>query len=310
MAKGFFINLQKCMGCRGCQVACKRYHDLGPTDADITATIGKTLIHRSNWTSPADRDIDTWLLIDFQDVGTDADFEWRFVRTGCRHCENPGCIPACPADAITKDSNGAVTVDAGKCIGCKSCTIGQGLEGKIELGCPFNVPRYGVRNVSGEDKTIMAKCAMCKDRLDVGKLPACVETCPTGAISFGDKATMLADAKASGLTVYGESLNTDSTLDPNISVYYATDVALDNYDATIFPTSVTVPVAAEVTGDDDDDDGFPTWGYGAIAAGAVGVVAIGGYALYKRKQAVADEEDEDDEEEEEEEKPKKKGGKK
>ena len=310
MAKGFMVDVTKCIGCRGCQVACKRYHDLGPNDDDIKATIGKTLVHRENWTSPADKDADTWLLIEFQSITDDnGDFMWRFIRTGCRHCENPGCVPACPAGAITRDATtGAVTTDAGKCIGCESCTIGKGLEGYIELGCPFNVPRYGSKDVGGETKKVMAKCAMCLDRLRKGQDPACVQTCPTGALTFGDKATMLANAKATGLNAYGESLNTDATLDPKISVFYASDEPFTKYNAALFPP--TVEVIQPEAGDDDDDteDGFPTWGYAAIAAGAVAVIAIGGYALYKRKQAVEEEEDDDDDDDEP--PKKKKGGKK
>jgi formate dehydrogenase iron-sulfur subunit len=288
-------------------VACKRYHDLGPDDDDIKATLGSTLVHNSKWTSPKDRDADTWLLIDFQEM-TDAngEFKWRFVRTGCRHCEQPGCIEACPKDAITKDATtGAVTTDAGLCIGCKSCTEGQGLEGYIDLGCPFDIPRYGVKTVGTEDKTVMAKCAMCKDRLDKNLEPACAQTCPVGAITFGDKATMLSNAKATDLNVYGESLNDDAALDPGISVYYASDEDFSKYDAAIFPTTAEFKTKKE---EDDGEDGFPTWGYAAIAAGAVAVVAIGGYALYKRKEAVAEEEDDDDDDDDD--KKKKKGGKK
>jgi formate dehydrogenase iron-sulfur subunit len=301
MAKGFLIDLSKCMGCRGCQVACKRYHDLGPTDDDIKATIGKTLIHRSNWTSPADRDADTWLLINFVEMTDDAgDFKWRFVRTGCRHCENPGCVTSCPVGAITKDATtGAVVTDAGKCIGCESCTIGQGLEDRIPMGCPFNVPRYGSKTVSGEAKKIMAKCSMCNDRLAVGLNPACADTCPTGAIQFGEKSAMLTAAEATGLTIYGkDALNADSKLDPGISIYYTSDEPLNKYDVGMFPEKVAVPLAADgVTTpipDDDDDTGkeeiFPTLGAGAIAAGAVAVAAIGGFALYKRKLKIIEEE--------------------
>ncbi len=101
--------------------------------------------------------------------GSYPDVTRTFLSLSCRHCAKPPCASACPTGAITRRSeDGIVAVDTGKCIGCRTC-----LE-----ACPFGVPRYA------EDGT-MQKCDMCLDRLAVGQRPICVETCPTGALSWG-----------------------------------------------------------------------------------------------------------------------------
>lgn len=196
--KGFLIDVTKCIGCRACQVACKRYHDLGPDDAEVQAAFADanrtTFLHTADWTNPPDRDANTWLLIKFKELDDSGEFMWRFLRDGCKHCLNPQCIQACPQDAITKDTeHGAVTTDAGKCIGCESCIVGKGLEGRVDLGCRFDVPRYG--KPGDYDETVMGKCSMCLDRVQDGLIPACAHTCPTGAITFGDRAAMLTEAE-------------------------------------------------------------------------------------------------------------------
>src|SRR5699024_2857250 len=88
----------------------------------------------------------------------------------------PGCLKACPSEgAIIQYANGIVDFQSEHCIGCGYC----------QSGCPFNVPR-----ISKEDNRAY-KCTLCVDRVAVGQEPACVKTCPTGAIRFGTKQDML-----------------------------------------------------------------------------------------------------------------------
>jgi formate dehydrogenase iron-sulfur subunit len=85
-----------------------------------------------------------------------------------------GCLAACPSPgAIIKHANGIVDFDQDHCIGCGYCIT----------GCPFNIPR-----ISQKDHKAY-KCTLCSDRVAVGLEPACVKTCPTGAIVFGTKET-------------------------------------------------------------------------------------------------------------------------
>jgi formate dehydrogenase iron-sulfur subunit len=102
--------------------------------------------------------------------------QWLIVKDGCLHCAEPGCLKACPAPgAIIQYSNGIVDFKQENCIGCGYC----------QAGCPFNIPRYGVKDSKAY------KCTLCSDRVSVGLEPACIKACPTQALSFGSKEDML-----------------------------------------------------------------------------------------------------------------------
>jgi formate dehydrogenase iron-sulfur subunit len=106
--------------------------------------------------------------------------EWLIRKDGCMHCADPGCLKACPQPgAIIQYANGIVDFQSEHCIGCGYCVA----------GCPFDVPR-----ISKKDNKAY-KCTLCVDRVSVGQEPACVKTCPTGAINFGSKADMLVQAE-------------------------------------------------------------------------------------------------------------------
>ena len=103
--------------------------------------------------------------------------EWLIRKDGCMHCEDPGCLKACPAPgAIVQYSNGIVDFVHENCIGCGYCV----------KGCPFNIPR-----ISQVDHKAY-KCTLCSDRVAVGQEPACAKACPTHCISFGTKEEMVA----------------------------------------------------------------------------------------------------------------------
>jgi formate dehydrogenase iron-sulfur subunit len=110
----------------------------------------------------------------------DGNLEWLIRKDGCMHCADPGCLKACPAPgAIVQYSNGIVDFHEENCIGCGYCIT----------GCPFNIPR-----ISKMDNKAY-KCTLCSDRVSVGLEPACVKTCPTGAIVFGSKTDMIDHAE-------------------------------------------------------------------------------------------------------------------
>ena len=102
--------------------------------------------------------------------------EWLIRKDGCMHCDDPGCLKACPAPgAIVQYSNGIVDFVQENCIGCGYCV----------KGCPFNIPRIS----KVDDKAY--KCTLCSDRVAVGQVPACAKACPTQAITFGTKDEMI-----------------------------------------------------------------------------------------------------------------------
>ncbi len=161
------IDVSKCIGCKACQSACLEWNDLrddiginhGSHDnpPDLTPN-SLTVMRFTEWMNPETSSL-----------------EWLIRKDGCMHCEDPGCLKACPAPgAIVQYSNGIVDFVHENCIGCGYCVT----------GCPFNIPR-----ISKVDNKAY-KCTLCSDRIAVGQGPACAKACPTQAIVFGTKDEM------------------------------------------------------------------------------------------------------------------------
>lgn len=165
------IDVSICIGCKACQVACSEWNDLRD---DVGENFGV-------YDNPRDLSPQTWTLMRFDEhVNEQGKLEWLIRKDGCMHCEDPGCLKACPQPgAIVQYANGIVDFQSEHCIGCGYCVA----------GCPFDVPR-----ISEKDHKAY-KCTLCSDRVAVGQEPACVKTCPTGAISFGTKDDMLIKAE-------------------------------------------------------------------------------------------------------------------
>jgi formate dehydrogenase iron-sulfur subunit len=160
------IDTTKCIGCKACQVACMEWNDLRD---EIGTNIGQ-------YQNPHDLSASTWTLMRFAEVeNPKGDLEWLIRKDGCMHCEDPGCLKACPAPgAIVQYANGIVDFHEENCIGCGYCIA----------GCPFDIPR-----ISKKDHKVY-KCTLCSDRVAVGLEPACIKACPTGALVFGTKSDM------------------------------------------------------------------------------------------------------------------------
>jgi carbon-monoxide dehydrogenase iron sulfur subunit len=100
----------------------------------------------------------------------------------CHHCDPAPCMLACLPGAIFRDSDtGTVLIDPDLCINCASCA----------MACPFGVLRYHQDWVAPSAKTIAQKCDNCLDRQHIGLVPACVEVCKTGALTFEESDTAL-----------------------------------------------------------------------------------------------------------------------
>ena len=161
------IDVSKCIGCKACQTACMEWNDLRQEPGENVGV----------YDNPADLTANAWTVMRFTeyDNPSTGNFEWLIRKDGCMHCADPGCLKACPSPgAIIQYTNGIVDFHEENCIGCGYCVT----------GCPFNVPR-----ISQKDKKAY-KCTLCSDRVAVGQEPACVKTCPTGAIVFGSKEDM------------------------------------------------------------------------------------------------------------------------
>ncbi|QBK04172.1 formate dehydrogenase subunit beta [Hylemonella gracilis] len=161
------IDVSKCIGCKACQTACMEWNDL-------REEVGS---NHGVYDNPMDLTEHSWTVMRFTEYENTAtgNLEWLIRKDGCMHCADPGCLKACPSPgAIVQYANGIVDFQEEHCIGCGYCVT----------GCPFDVPR-----ISKEDKKAY-KCTLCSDRVAVGQEPACVKTCPTGAIMFGTKDAM------------------------------------------------------------------------------------------------------------------------
>ena len=165
MAKAILYDATKCIACRACQVACKQWNEL-----EVEETT-----NRGTYENPPDLSPETWNKIRFHEVERGAKIDWLFTRLACMHCTDASCEQVCPTGAISHQ-DGFVIIDQEWCIGCGYC--GQ--------ACPFHVPHKD--EVLGTAR----KCTSCIDRRSNGMEPACVKTCPTGALTFGDRNELVA----------------------------------------------------------------------------------------------------------------------
>ncbi len=155
MAKqyAFHINSAQCGNCKACQIACKDKNNLpvGIRWRRVWQYGG------GSWTKNGQ----VW-----QPSGV---FTYS-LSVSCMHCEDPACVNACPAGAMTKRADGIVLVNQDNCVGCRYC----------EWACPYGAPHFD------QAKGVMTKCTFCEDLLAQGQNPACVDACPMRAIEFGE----------------------------------------------------------------------------------------------------------------------------
>ncbi len=156
----------KCVGCRACQMACKKRAGL-PSELDASGL----------YEDPRDLSAKTWTMIKLYEEND----VHAFVKQQCMHCIEPACVSVCPVGALQKLESGPVVYHAERCIGCRYCMA----------ACPFGIPK------SEWDKALplIQKCDFCADRQAQGLAPACGEACPTGALISGTRGQMLQVAK-------------------------------------------------------------------------------------------------------------------
>ncbi len=172
--KSFFIDTTKCTACRGCQIACKQWNKR-PAEKTI------------NWGShqnPRDLSFNTWKLVRFSET-LDDKTAWYFFADQCRHCVSPPCKEVADGNA-----KGAIKQDekTGAVIFNPKVKVKPAVFKEIREACPYDIPRF--QPTAG----VLGKCTMCFDRIKEGMLPACVKTCPTGAMNFGDRKDILEKA--------------------------------------------------------------------------------------------------------------------
>ncbi len=151
----------RCIGCRECIRGCSEANNW---ECDPALTDSPSL----SQTAPT-------VLLRFAADGGDC-----FRKSQCMHCLDPACVSACMLGAMHKDADGAVTWNGDLCVGCRYC----------QIACPFNIPRFEWDTPTPK----LNKCQMCPERRAQGLAPACVEQCRRGALVYGTRADMLAEA--------------------------------------------------------------------------------------------------------------------
>jgi anaerobic dimethyl sulfoxide reductase subunit B (iron-sulfur subunit) len=147
MSMTFLLDVKRCSGCQACIVACMDQNDLFDRKRH-----------------------DFWRQVFKIENGSFPEVTISFISVACTQCQETPCLLSCPTGAIYKDEEtGIICIRQEFCIGCHSCS----------LACPFGVPRF---DKNGK----MEKCQMCRERIDNGLEPACVHTCPTKALKYGD----------------------------------------------------------------------------------------------------------------------------
>jgi len=161
-----YIDVSTCIGCKACEVACVEWND---------HPFRETTFNDTYQTMPT-TEWNYYNLIKFAEDERDGHLMWLMRKDQCMHCEDPGCLRACPADgAIIKYENRIVDFQQENCIGCGYCIS----------GCPFDIPKFNPKTNK------VYKCTLCSDRVGQGLEPACIKACPTGCLKFGTKSDMV-----------------------------------------------------------------------------------------------------------------------
>ena len=175
----FLTDSTLCIGCKACEVACKEWNEI---KEDGFNWLGHSYDNTGNLGHSS------WRHVKFVEgqiipgMGGNApwDFSWEFSSDVCKHCENAGCLEACPTGALVRTEFGGVYLQPDVCNGCAYCVV----------ACPF-----GVVERNKEDGRAF-KCTFCYDRQKDGLKPACATACPTESIKFGEIETLREEAQA------------------------------------------------------------------------------------------------------------------
>jgi len=170
---GVLVDTTICVGCRKCEWACKRAHQLecGSIESYDDKSVFETM-----------RRPDHTALTVVNEYRNGAGKPTIPVKVQCMHCDYPACVSACIVGALSKQKNGAVIWDESKCIGCRYCMV----------ACPFQIPAFDFHKAIEPE---IRKCDFCIDRTTKGKLPACVSICPVEALTYGPRSELIQVAK-------------------------------------------------------------------------------------------------------------------
>ena len=173
---GMVVDLNRCVGCQTCTIACKHANDTPPGVQ--------------------------WRRVLDVERGTFPDVERLFMVVGCQHCAEPPCVPVCPTGATKQRADGLVTMDYDTCIGCGYCAVSCPYQARTighDKDWYYGERTYQEAHVFHDERAGVAnKCTFCVERIDEAKeegkvpgvdleyTPACSSACIARAIHFGD----------------------------------------------------------------------------------------------------------------------------
>jgi Fe-S-cluster-containing dehydrogenase component len=178
---GYALNLSICIGCRKCAEAChqENNHDRASGNSYIRVLeMDQGSLNLESGTADYDHPV--------------PQPDKFYMPVQCQQCDRPPCVNVCPVEATWKEDDGLVVVDYNWCIGCRYC----------EAACPYHARRFnwtkpevptaeinpnqGYLSNRIRPQGVVEKCTFCLHRTRAGRLPACLEACPTGARVFGN----------------------------------------------------------------------------------------------------------------------------
>lgn len=172
MHYGMVIDLNRCIGCQTCAMACKCANNL-PNDTWWNRVL-----------TDGGKHLDTARL-------ENGGLVMNYLPVACQHCENPACVKVCPVGATYKDpETGVVRQDYDKCIGCRMCMSACPYTGVRSFN--WEEPKYAIDHPVGDadvpthQKHTVEKCTLCYQRIARNEAPACMVLCPARARFWGD----------------------------------------------------------------------------------------------------------------------------
>ena len=249
MITAFLTDSTICIGCKACEVACKEWNDV-PADGftftgasyDNTGGLGHSTWRHVKF---VERAIDPDGAVATADAGYRSNsFRWDFSSDVCKHCENAGCLEACPTGSIVRTEFGGVFIQPDICNGCGYCIV----------ACPF-----GVVDRRPDDGRAF-KCTFCYDRQKVGLKPACATACPTESIQFGELGELRTRAAARVAELRARGMDDVMVYDPaetSVGGTHALFIFRGHPEEYNLPAAPEVPTVNLATG----------WTAAALAAG-------------------------------------------
>jgi formate dehydrogenase iron-sulfur subunit len=256
---GFFTDSTLCIGCKACEVACKEWNEV-PADPFVFSGL--------SYDNTLGLGHSTWRHVKFVEhetsIGTGgndpAHSTWQFSSDVCKHCENAGCLEACPTGSIVRTEFGSVYIQPDVCNGCGYCVV----------TCPFGV----VDRRPGDGRAF--KCTFCYDRQIAGEQPACAKACPTGSILFGDLHELQKIADRRIETLHGAGMTDAAIWNPtgtSVGGTHAFFLVRGDARAYNLPLEPEVPTVHLKS----------AWTSAAVTAGAIAVASFLAFAFGGRR---------------------------